>query len=125
MSKGLEQFENRDDDWLAKERKEEDKVSAWDFDEGKKIKEFHADNCEAKEIKETHERIHAKMVTPRQIPSRNKASASGLFSIIFIIIGFNIVSSIFFEEELPFMAPLIIFVFIMIIISISKTKGKN
>lgn len=58
MNKDLEQFENRSDDWLATERKRENLVSAWDFDEGKKLKEFHEENCEAKYIKEKHERIH-------------------------------------------------------------------
>jgi len=41
MRSDLERFENRSDDWLAKQRKYEEKVSAWDFDEGKRIKEEH------------------------------------------------------------------------------------
>ena len=41
MNKDLEAFENRSDDWLAKERAYEDSISAWDLDEGKRIKENH------------------------------------------------------------------------------------
>lgn len=58
MNKDLEKFENRSDDWLAKERIYEETVSAWDFDEGKRIKKQHEEDCEAKEIKEKHEAIH-------------------------------------------------------------------
>lgn len=58
MNKDLEKFENRSDDWLAKERLYEETVSAWDFDEGKKIKKQHEINCEANEIKEKHEALH-------------------------------------------------------------------
>lgn len=42
MREDLQQFENRSDDWLAKQRKYEENVSAWDLDEGRKIKEEHA-----------------------------------------------------------------------------------
>ena len=58
MDKDLLKFENRSDDWLAKQKKEESYVSAWDFDEGKKIKEYHQDNCEATQIKQQHEYRH-------------------------------------------------------------------
>ena len=37
MNKDLEQFENRSDDWLAKQRNMENKTSAWDIDEGKSM----------------------------------------------------------------------------------------
>lgn len=55
MKDVLSQFENRSDDWLASERRHEATVSAWDFDEGRKIKESHRDNCDAEEIKQSHE----------------------------------------------------------------------
>lgn len=42
MRKELEVFENRSDDWLAKQRKQEARISAWDLDEGRKLKEDHA-----------------------------------------------------------------------------------
>ena len=58
MNKDLDAFENRSDDWLATERKREDLVSAWDLDEGHKLKEEHRENCEAYEIKKNHEIKH-------------------------------------------------------------------
>lgn len=58
MNKDLEVFENRSDDWLAKERKYEATVSAWDLDEGRKLRAEHEDNCEAREIKRSHEQRH-------------------------------------------------------------------
>ncbi len=42
MRKELEVFENRNEDWLASQRKAESGVSVWDFDEARKIKEDHA-----------------------------------------------------------------------------------
>jgi len=43
MSKNidLDVFENREDDWLAKQRQHEARVSAWDFDEGRRLKIEH------------------------------------------------------------------------------------
>lgn len=58
MNKDLEIFENRSDDWLAKEREYENSVSAWDFDEGKRVKSYHEENCEARKIKEDHATKH-------------------------------------------------------------------
>ena len=59
MEKDLLKFENRSDDWLAKQRKEESRVSAWDFDEGIKVRSEHQDNCEARQIKSEHEIRHS------------------------------------------------------------------
>ena len=58
VNKDLEAFENRSDDWLAKERRREELVSAWDFDEGYKLKKEHIQDCEARKIKEDHEIKH-------------------------------------------------------------------
>ena len=43
-------FENKDD-WFAKEKEREDKISVWDFDEGKTLKLEHEANCEARKIR--------------------------------------------------------------------------
>ena len=81
MNKDLEQFENRSDDWLAKQRNIENKTSAWDIDEGKRIKEIHEENCEAKEIKERHEKIHSGQIRPR------KKNGASIFLIVIIIMA--------------------------------------
>ena len=40
-NKELEVFENRSDDWLAKEKEYEASVSVWDLDEAKEIRKEH------------------------------------------------------------------------------------
>ena len=42
MRNELEGFENRENDWLAKEIRREAKLSPWNVDEAKIIKEEHA-----------------------------------------------------------------------------------
>ena len=59
MKKELQIFENRSDDWLAKERKYEESISVWDLYEAKKIKSYHEKNCEANRIKTEHEIKHS------------------------------------------------------------------
>jgi len=41
MNDDLKKFENRSDDWLADQIKYESLVSAWDLDEGRRLKEEH------------------------------------------------------------------------------------
>lgn len=58
MDVKVDALENKNDDWLSEQKKAESKISPWDLDEGKKIRESHVDNCEAKFIKERHEQAH-------------------------------------------------------------------
>ncbi|MGN1406572.1 MAG: hypothetical protein ACI4WM_09865 [Erysipelotrichaceae bacterium] len=37
----LKKFENREDDWLAKQRRLESRISPWDLDDAKKLKSEH------------------------------------------------------------------------------------
>ena len=131
MNKDLEKFENRSDDWLAKERKEESKVSAWDFDEGRRIKEFHEENCEAKEIKERHEKIHSAINQSQaqfqsgKVMQKRKNGASPFIAILFVIIGFNVFSSIIAGEDNFFISPLVFIIFACIFISILSVKRRK
>ena len=121
MNKDLERFENRSDDWLAKQRKSENKVSAWDFDEGMKIKEYHEEHCEAKEIKERHEKIHS-----GQIKGRKKNNTSALLIVILMIALVNIIPEIIIENnysEIP-VVTLCLIVFTLAMVSVLK-KGKQ
>ena len=52
------------DDWLLKEIEREKKVSAWDFDEGKRIREEHEEHCDVKEGAEMHEFRHSRRRGP-------------------------------------------------------------
>ena len=47
------------DNWLEKERLRESKISAWDFDDGRKVRNEHAENCDVKEIADVHQRRHS------------------------------------------------------------------
>ena len=131
MNKDLEKFENRTDDWLAKERKEESRVSAWDFDEGRRIKEFHENNCEAKEIKERHEKIHSAINQNRmqfqsgKAMQKRKNGVSPFIAILFIIIGFNVFSSIIAGEDNFFISPLVFIIFVCIFLSILSVKRRK
>lgn len=53
MKDELKIFENRSDDWLAKERAHEARVSAWDLDEGRRIKEEHERIHKAHDVRRT------------------------------------------------------------------------
>ena len=72
MENDLEKFENRHDDWLADEIAYEETVSAWDFDEGRRLRREHNENCEAKFIKERHEQIHSRIKQMPKMPISQK-----------------------------------------------------
>lgn len=121
MNKDLERFENRSDDWLAKQRKSENRVSAWDFDEGKRIKEVHEENCEAKEIKERHERIHSGQLRPRR-----KSGGSTFAIIVIVMIAVELIPTIIAsgETEVIPIAIICVVMFVLAMISILK-KGRK
>lgn len=105
MKEELQAFENRSDDWLAKERAYENSVSAWDFDEGKKVRLEHHNDCDAKEVKANHERRHKEynethdkglINDSKQFEDLDKASIRRvlipIFAILALIIVINIAS---------------------------------
>ena len=121
MNKDLEKFENRSDDWLAKQRNIENKTSAWDFDEGKRIKEFHEEHCEAREIKERHERIHSGQIRPRK-----KNGASVFLIVIIVMAAADIIPALLAKggfEGIP-IATLCLIVFTLALTSVLK-KGRK
>ena len=46
------------DDWLAKEIARENRISAWDLDEGKSVREEHERDCDARNNADEHHRKH-------------------------------------------------------------------
>lgn len=48
------------DDWLAKEKAYEARISAWDLDEGKKVRYEHEEHCDVRENAEFHTVRHQK-----------------------------------------------------------------
>ena len=130
MDQDLERFENRSDDWLAKQKKLESKISAWDFDEGKRIKEEHEEDCEAKEIKEIHAIRHAAYnrslkVNPNESGVVKKVLIFYLMTSFIIMIGFIVIGAItglFPEAEILFgLIPLFI-VIVMLLFVVRRTR---
>ena len=62
------------DDWLLKEIEREKRVSAWDFDEGKRIREEHEENCDVKEGAQMHEYYHKRRRGPSLKDEENDQS---------------------------------------------------
>lgn len=129
-------FENRSDDWLAKERAYEETVSAWDFDEGKKIKKAHEIRHEI--YNKTHEKglitelpkVNHANSQFTDLTKFNPANSKGIATIaammfIFVFVILMVIgaaSGIIELGEIPFAIPIIIF--IIISLSIGK-KGGN
>ena len=55
-NKDLEIFDK--DDWLSKERLRESRISAWDFDDGRKLRYEHQDDCDVKKTATIHRFEH-------------------------------------------------------------------
>ncbi len=47
-----------EDDWLAKEIARENRISAWDLDEGKDLRKQHEDDCDARQLAQEHRAAH-------------------------------------------------------------------
>lgn len=116
MDNDLSKFENRSDDWLASQRKHEETISAWDIDEGKRIKQFHEEHCEANYIKQAHEKAHAEYKRNAQKSPNDFVRIDAKFSMIFfMIIAIMIVTGIIItvttgEVEIqPFIAAIFVF----------------
>ena len=131
MKKELEVFENRSDDWLAKEVARERATSVWDFDDGQKLKNEHYDNCEAREIKENHARIHSAYRNEKtNVPNRTQLNNAKKLALLPIVISGLFVFGIFAqvgilsEDSVFFVIPYIVFMFIIIstVTSIRRKK---
>ena len=89
------------DDWLEKELEREKRVSFWDLDEGKKLKEEHEENCDAEELAESHHRKHVRYQSgdqlsqvSRSLGNRNRTGRDVTcfimaFLMIFVLTGLN------------------------------------
>ncbi len=79
MKEELKGFENRENDWLAREMRREEMLSPWDVDEAKIIKEEHA-RIHAKEI-----RFREKMRTKRNMQKEVTSTRDILIYVYFVI----------------------------------------
>ena len=90
------------DDWLKKELEREKRVSFWDLDEGKKLREEHADNCDVQELADSHHQKHLRYQSEdslkqvsRGLGNRNRITGKDVvcfilaFLMIFVLTGLN------------------------------------
>ena len=90
------------DDWLKKELEREKRVSFWDLDEGKKLREEHAENCDVQELADSHHQKHLRYQSEdslkqvsRGLGSRNRTTSLDVtcfivaFLMIFVLTGLN------------------------------------
>ena len=69
----LKKFENREDDWLAKQRRLESRISPWDLDDARKLKN-------------EHEKIHSDYNGRKYSASVNRKGSSFAVNLIMGII---------------------------------------
>lgn len=126
MKEELKIFENRSDDWLAKQRAYEDRHSVWNLDDGKNLKEEHHRIHEEKDIRkqnfkniEKNRRIYTRI----NETEKQKSSKLLIIFIYFIIFLVVMIDVGIFGEIFAFM-PIIIFVIIMASFTNLK-KGKR
>ena len=81
------------DDWLAKELEREKRISAWDMDEGRLLKEEHAKDCDVRNVAEEHHARHVAYDEMRKGGIR-KMSRNDMLWFILLIVLFIILSSI-------------------------------
>lgn len=86
MRNELEGFENRENDWLAKEIRREAKLSPWNVDEAKIIKEEHA---------RVHERQNTIIQARREMLKQRNTEVSRTEQSILIYVCFLIIFIIF------------------------------
>ncbi|MBQ6478168.1 MAG: hypothetical protein IJI44_02235 [Erysipelotrichaceae bacterium] len=106
---------NNQDDWLKEELERESKVSFWDLDEGKKLRNEHLEDCEVKELADSHHRKHLRsqennlQQVSRSIGNRRRTTGLDVacfiaaFLMIFVLTGLN---AYLFHS--PFVLPTII-----------------
>ena len=90
------------DNWLQQELEREKRVSFWDLDEGKKLREEHVEDCEVKEMADSHHRRHVRSQSEnslrqvsRDLGSRRRTTGLDVtwfilaFLMIFVLTGLN------------------------------------
>ncbi|MBQ6335143.1 MAG: hypothetical protein IJI46_08760 [Erysipelotrichaceae bacterium] len=81
------------DDWLAKEIARESRISAWDLDEGKKLRQEHEENCDVREVADEHHQRHLRRSAYSQTKPAGKLSVWFYIDLcaIFIMFMINII----------------------------------
>ena len=85
MKEELKGFENREDDWLAREMRREAKLSPWNVDEAKIIKEEHA-RIHAKEIR-LHQKKWSKRRERKEIVPYLDDETRGILILVYFVVA--------------------------------------
>ena len=83
----LKQFEDRNDDWLAKQRRLEQRISPWDLDDARKIKEEHAAKHQQYNQRQGEYRRSRQTRPP---VSSNSGNALAKFVVVVVVVVFVI-----------------------------------
>ena len=98
-NKELEIFDK--DDWLSKERQRESRISAWDFDDGRKLRNEHQEDCDVKKGASIHHFEHLRsnirgQKVINQIDGSNKGEAELWFFLdVVLLVAMFIFNAIF------------------------------
>jgi len=87
----LKKNEFEGDNWLEKELERESKVSAWDFDEGKKLRMEHEEDCDVRELADEHHRQHVRMNDFNKNRSSKTTAASISWFIMDVVLLFVLI----------------------------------
>ena len=97
---------NGSDNWLQEELKREERISAWDFDEGKEVRAEHALDCDVRKVADEH---HFDHVRGRDaLADRNKGSDFTWLIITMALIVLSVWINIALNLD-NFLAPVVLF----------------
>lgn len=133
MREELKIFENRSDDWYAKERAYEESISAWDLDDGRKLKQEHQ-NAHAKadlrkqyfkDYQNTKSRQSKKEYNFQDVSIQKKIVKT--FVIMTLVITLLPTILILFADGIgeDFIFTILMLIFIVTMVLNSKQKGKR
>ena len=103
MLKNIIKELNGNDDWLAKELERESRVSAWDFDEARILRNEHAENCDVRAVADEHHQKHMGTYRPKPTAQDTLWMTLAIFFTVFLII-FNTMLEIH-----EYLAPILLF----------------
>ena len=122
----LKQFENRNDDWLAKQRRLEEKISPWDLDDARKIKEEHAAKHQQYNQRQGEYRRSRQTRPP---VSSNSGNALAKFVVVVVVVVFVItllpLVLMTFRGNGVFSMSFMPLLFVIIVIILSSLGGRK
>lgn len=116
---GLKKFENREDDWLAKQRRLESRISPWDLDDARKLKTEH------ERIHSSYRRRNSYSGTVKKASNSVYNLIAGIFLAVFVIMFITVVIGISGRFVLAGNFPVFILVLICVVLAGISAGGKR